>query len=111
LRDAFDARDHAALRDLAALLRQHFRHRTRGRRRNVHRRLVGFERDERRVDVDFVADLDEHVDDGDVGEIAEVRNHEIDPAHDIAPTRSAGLASVSAKYFAMRAPKAPSMTR
>ena len=50
-------------------------------------------------------------DNRDLVKIAKVGNDQVDFAHDIAPTRSIGFASVSAMNFAMRAPNAPSMTR
>src|SRR6185436_18063076 len=78
---------------------------------HIHRRLVGFERDQRRVDFDLFAGFDQHVDDGDLVEIAEIRDYEIDLAHDMAPSRSFGFCSASARNLAIRAPIAPSMTR
>ncbi len=108
---ALDARDQSTLGDLAALLHQHFGHGAGRRGRHVHRGLVSFERDQWRFDFDLVAHLDEHIDDGDLVEIAEIGNSQVDLAHDIAPTRSFALASVSARNLAMRAPIAPSMTR
>ena len=42
------------------------------------------------------------IDNGDIIEIPEIRDHEIDFAHDIAPSRSFGFASVSARNLAMR---------
>jgi hypothetical protein len=39
---------------------------------DVHRRLLGFERDERRLWIDLLAGFDEYVDDGDVLEVAHI---------------------------------------
>ena len=47
-------------------------------RRHVHGRLLGLERDERRVDRDRVARLHQHVDDGDVLEVAQVGHAHFD---------------------------------
>jgi hypothetical protein len=49
-----------------------------GARRNLHRRLVAFDGDQALLERDRVARLDEHLDDRDVGEVADVRNPDID---------------------------------
>ncbi len=55
--------------------------------RHVHRRLLGFERDQRSLDVDRVARLNEHVDDLDVLEVAEIRDPYFDQlCHGPAPS-------------------------
>jgi hypothetical protein len=40
--------------------------------RDIHRRLLGFESDERRLLLDLLTGFDEHVDDGDVLEVAHI---------------------------------------
>jgi hypothetical protein len=40
--------------------------------RNIHRRLLGFEGDERRFRLDLLTGFHEHVDDGDVFEVAHI---------------------------------------
>ncbi len=48
------------------------------RRRHVHGGFVGLERDQGLFDRDLVALLHEHLDNVDIGEIAEIRHHEFD---------------------------------
>ena len=52
-----------------------------GRRRHVHRRLVRLQRDQRILGLDRIAALDQHLDDRHVGEIADVRNLDLDRTH------------------------------
>jgi hypothetical protein len=40
--------------------------------RDIHRRFLGFERNERRLRLDLLTGFDEHVDDGDVLEVAHI---------------------------------------
>ena len=50
-------------------------------RRHIHRRLLGFQRQQRRIDIDLVARLDQHVDDFDIVEIAEIGNGNVVMRH------------------------------
>jgi hypothetical protein len=54
------------------------RHDTRGRRRHVHRRLVGLERYERILDGDGVADRHENLDYRNLTEVPDVRDGDVD---------------------------------
>jgi hypothetical protein len=65
----FDARDHAALGDLAALLHQHLGDGAGRGGRHVHRGLVRFQRDQGGLDFDFVPHLDQDINNGDFIEI------------------------------------------
>ncbi len=47
-------------------------------RRHVHRRFVGLERDQRFFNRYLIALLHQHLDDIDIGEVAEIGHHEID---------------------------------
>jgi hypothetical protein len=49
-------------------------HDARRRRRDLHRRLVALDRDQALLRLDRVARLDQHLDDGDLGEVADVRD-------------------------------------
>ncbi len=69
-----DDGDRRALRDTVALLHRDLGDAAGRGRRHVHGRLVGLERDERRFDGDRIARLDQHLDDLDVAEIADVRH-------------------------------------
>ena len=81
-RRAFDAgrqrEDETAFRHLVADLHLQVRHRTRGRRRHIHRGLVRFERNERILGLQRVTRLDEHLDDRDVLEVADVGHADLD---------------------------------
>src|SRR5712664_1906303 len=70
-------RDRRALGHLVADLHQDLAHHAAGRRRNVHRRLVGFEREEWSLGGNLVAGLDEDLDDRNVLEVADVRNQDV----------------------------------
>ena len=59
---------------LVADLHQQLADLARRRAGHLHRRLVGLQDDERLLLGDLLADLDEHLDDGDVGEVADVGN-------------------------------------
>ena len=75
-----------------AALQQHFRDASGSGRRHVHRGLVGLQCDERRIDLDHVTGLHEHIDHVDVSEIADVGDREIE-AHGTASRRLRGSAS------------------
>ncbi len=82
----FELDQHGAFGDLGAELDQHFLDHAGDGGRHVHRGLVGFEGGDGIVHLDGVADLDEQVDDRDVGEIADVRDfHFDDLAHVSSP--------------------------
>ena len=66
--------DHAALADPIPQLDLELRDGAAGRRRDIHHRLVRFEGDDRILRLHLVARLDEHLDDRNVLEIAEVGN-------------------------------------
>ena len=68
-----DLRDDRAGVHLVPGLHQHRSHEARGRGRYVHRRLVAFQRHERRLEFHSLARPDQHLDDGDVAEAAEIR--------------------------------------
>jgi hypothetical protein len=76
-----DGRDHGALGHLVAQLHAHFLHGAGVRRRHFHRRLVGFERDERILLLHRVPRLHQELDDGDVLEVADVRDLDLDDGH------------------------------
>ena len=78
--NGFDLDQYDAFADLGAELDQHFLDRAGNGGRDVHGRLVGFERGDRVVYLDAVADLDEQVDDRHVGEVADVRHLDVDHA-------------------------------
>ena len=67
-----ERRDHAARRDAIAGLHFDVADLARGRRRNVHRGLVGLERDQALLRRHRVARLDEHFDDLDVGKVTKI---------------------------------------
>ena len=68
----FDLDQQGAFSNLGAELDQHFLDHAGDRRRDIHRRLVGFQRADRVIDLDAVANLDEQVDDRHFGEIADI---------------------------------------
>ena len=70
--------DRRALADAVAHLDQHFGDRARARHRNVHRGLVGLQRDHRVFGVELVARRDVHLDHRHVLEIADVRDGDLD---------------------------------
>ncbi len=63
-------------------------------RGHVDRRLIGFECQQRRIDLDAVADLDQHVDDGHVMEVAQVGHLNLFGGH-ADPFRWPGFAALS----------------
>ena len=69
--------DRRALADPVADGDQDAGHRARHGGGDVHRRLVGLQRDERVVDVDQVAYAHEHLDDGHVAVVADVGNPDL----------------------------------
>ena len=111
-----DASDHAALRYSLALANTDFDDRATHRRRHIHRSLVGLQSNQRRLGLDAFAHFDEHVDDRNVREVAQIRNKNVLGAHERpqlrrAGTRAAGLASAAASHVVKRTPSAPSITR
>ena len=72
-------------------------------RRHVHRRLLGLERDERRVERDLVAGLHQDVDDLDVLEIAEVGNADFDQpwprARPVRPSPGSAVSGSMSNFF------------
>jgi hypothetical protein len=54
--------------------------------RDLHRRLVAFDGDQRLLRLHGVARLDQHFDDRDVLEIADVRNLDVDEGHGVVST-------------------------
>ena len=73
--------DHAAFAHLVADLDPQLLYRARGGRRHVHRRLVGFQCDERILGLDRIARFDEYLDDRHVLEVADIGNLDLDRAH------------------------------
>ncbi len=71
-------RDDGSFVDLVAELDLQLDDLPAGRRRDLHRRLVALDRDQRLIGRDDVARLDQHLDDLDVLEVADVRNLELD---------------------------------
>ena len=69
---AFNLDQQCAFTNLGAELNQHFLDDAFNRARHIHRRLVRFQRANRIIDLDAVADLDEQVDDRHFGEIADI---------------------------------------
>ena len=69
-----------ALRHLVAQLELQLLHHPRLGRRNLHRRLVRFERDQRLLLVDRIAGLDQHLDHLDILEVPDVGNLYLDGA-------------------------------
>ncbi len=72
-RRRFNARDEATHRHFVADLADDLGDRAGDRRGDVHGRLVGFQRHQRLVDLDDVPRLHQHLDDGDVLEVADNR--------------------------------------
>ena len=108
----FQHRDHRALRHLVADLHAQLLHDAGVRGGNFHRRLVAFERDERVFLRDRVAGLHEELDDGNVLEVADVRDLDLDRGHGVPRGRcDAGRRCTWARYVVKRAPSAPSTTR
>src|SRR5947208_811901 len=73
----FEDKNRRAFRYLVAYLHLQVLHHARRRRRDFHRRLVRLERDQRLLLGDRVARLDEHFDDLDFLEVADVRNDDL----------------------------------
>ena len=68
---------------LVADFHLHFAHRSAGGRGHIHRRLVGFERNERVLRLDLIAGFYEDLDDRDVLEVADVRHFHIEWIHGV----------------------------
>ena len=84
------------------------------RRGHVHRRLVGLEGHQRRFGLDRIARLDQHFDDRDILEVADVGDFDFNQrCHDVSPQINMRRMSASrrAKWLLNRAAAAPSMTR
>ena len=75
---AFQHQNHIAFAYLVADLDLEFLHDAGNGRGHFHRRLVGFQRDQRLLRRRRVAGLDQHFDDGDIFEIADVRYFDFD---------------------------------
>jgi hypothetical protein len=73
-----DREDQRALGDGVANLQRDVADGARDRRRDVHRRLVGLERDQRVLLGDGVTGVDHHLDDRHVGEVADVGDVDLD---------------------------------
>ena len=92
-RTAGNARNEAAFGDLVADLDRQFGDHAVGRARDVDRGLVGLKGEQGVFGLDRVADLDQHVDDRDVLEVADVRHFDFDDlAHAFLPLRPARAA-------------------
>ena len=88
--------------DLVAELDAHLLHHAGGARRNLHRRLVALDRHQRLLGLDPVARLDQHLDDLDVLEIADVRHLHFHGGHRAVLQASSGLIlSASIPYLAI----------
>ncbi len=87
-RRGLEHQDHRALGDLVAHLDPDFLDGARVRRRHFHRRLVGFERDQRRLLLHGVARLHLDLDDGDVLEVADVRDLDLERGHGARASRA-----------------------
>src|SRR5258708_35734087 len=85
---SLELEDRRALRHLVADLDANFLHHAGARRRDFHRRLVGFQRDERLLLRDRVARLDQHLDDFDFLEVADVGNDNL--AHTVVGSAFSG---------------------
>ena len=77
----FNRHDDRAFIDLVAQFDFDLLHHAAVRRRDLHRGLVAFDRDETLLGLHGVARLDEQLDDGHVLEIADVRNLDVDERH------------------------------
>ena len=77
-----------AHRHFVADLGDDLRDRARHRRGHVHRRLVGFERDQRLLGLDDVARLHQDLDDRHVLEVADIGNFHFDLRHRRSPSRT-----------------------
>src|SRR6185369_17808896 len=104
---ALEAQDERALVDLVADRDLHLLDDAGMRRRDLHRRLVALDRDQALLDGDGVARLDEHFDDGDVAEVADVGNADVD-RHSSTRRKSP---STWIRKALKRAAAAPSTTR
>ena len=80
-------------------------------RRNVHRRLVGLERNQRVLDRDHIAGRRQDLDNLDVLEVAKIRNRQLGGHQGIACSSLSTSASFSPRNVVKRTAWAPSMTR
>ena len=109
---AFQLQDWRSLADLVADLDHDLRDHARRGRGNFHRRLVGFERDQRVFRLDAVSNLHQHFDHRHILEIADIGD--LDFLSHCKSPQSANRrmsSSTTAKVRAKRAAAAPSMTR
>jgi hypothetical protein len=67
-----------ALRNAIAFLHEELEHFTRAGRGNVHRGLLGLERDQRCLGLELIAGCNQHLDDLDIREIAKIRHAHFD---------------------------------
>ena len=100
-RTAVEQQDRCAFAHLVADFDLHFLHRTGGRCRDVHRRLVGFERDERILRLHLVAHLYHHFDHRHILEVADVRYLDFGHCH-VAPSYRCGASLTSSTDRAAR---------
>lgn len=77
--------DHGSLAHLVIDLDPDLLHDAGVRRRDLHRRFVGFDNDQAGVDRNGLAGFHHHLDDGDVLEVADVRNLDFDLGHTALP--------------------------
>jgi len=76
-------RDRRSLRDLVAKLHQKTLDDTFAARRDFHRGLVAFHRDQRLIDLHRIAGLHKEFDDGHLGKVADVRNPDLHCCHQV----------------------------
>ena len=103
---ALERQQHRALGDLVADRDRDVGDLARRGRRDLHRRLVGLEHDQRILDRDLVTDGDEHLDHGDRVEIPDVRDLDLHQSSTLRRSES-WLTRCATK----RAASAPSITR
>ena len=105
-RGGLERHQHRALGHLVADLDLDRRDLAGRRRRDLHRRLVGLEHDQRRLVRDLVAGADQHLDDGDVGEVADVGDRDLHQSTTLRRSES-----TPTRCATKRAASAPSITR
>ncbi len=74
----FQQQNHTTLADLVAHFNFEFLHHTGNGRRHIHRGLVGFQRDKRLLRHYAITHFNQHLDDGNVLEVADVRYFDCD---------------------------------
>jgi len=99
---------HASLGHAVADAHPQLRHNSGEWGRHVHRRLVGFQRDQRVLGGDLVPGGDVDLDHRDIGEVADIRDRDVHRAHSRARRRSE---STRTRWTTNRAAAAPSTTR